>query len=255
VPEYDAFGREIGEDPLAALRQPAAKPEPVEAAAPEPVVAPDPRDAPRPEAVAAPAPAAPERPRFVPPPPRRRPRGLARLVFVLAVLGVAGLVAVSVGERVQTEIDSIVDTPKAEPPAPGVSGGSLIRQANFAKAIAALRRADRGRPLTLRVAPDRIDATLIAKSGRLHQVQVTPGVRLRELGSADGPTGAQRISYAAIDPAAPERLVRAGATRKQPARSIGYLVLSPGSPVRWAAYYKGGRIVLGDAHGRKTRVL
>jgi hypothetical protein len=54
---------------------------------------------------------------------------------------------------------------------------------------------------------------------------------------------------------APERLARAGATRKVPARHIDYLVLSPGPPVAWGAYYKGGRIVLGDAHGHQQRVL
>jgi hypothetical protein len=40
-----------------------------------------------------------------------------------------------------------------------------------------------------------------------------------------------------------------------PAAGIDYLVITPGPPVSWAAYYKGGRIVVGDAHGRKTRVL
>ena len=106
----------------------------------------------------------------------------------------------------------------------------------------------------MRVAPDRIDATLVGRDGRLHQVQITPGGELRELASSDGVPG-RRIAYEAIDPAAPERLVRAGATKKSPAASIDYLVLTAGPPVSWGAYYKGGRIVLGDAHGRKQRVL
>ena len=191
-------------------------------------------------------------------PRRRRRGGMARLVLTLAILGGVGLAVVNVGSRVEGGIDDIVDslptTVDPEPPATGITGDSLVQRSNFAAAVASLKSAGLGRPLSMRVAPDRIDATLLTTGGRLHQVQVTPDGELRELASSDGPQ-AHTVPYAAIDPAAPERLVRAGATRKFPARSIDYLVLSAGPPVSWGAYYKGGRIVLGDAHGRKQRVL
>lgn len=245
MPEYDAFGREIGDDPLAAFREP-VKPKP----AAEPAVAP-------PEAIVAPPEPAAPRLEFVRP-RRRRGRGLAGLIVIVAVLGAAGLVVGAVGMKVEGGIDDIVGSlPTAEPPAQpvtGITGDSLIRHANFAKAVATLSNAGLGRPLTMRVAPDRIDATLIAKGGRLHQVQIAPGGELRELASGDGAPG-RTLAYKAIDTAAPERLVRAGATKKVPARRIDYLVVSAGPPVGWGAYYKGGRIVFGDAHGRKQRVL
>jgi hypothetical protein len=244
VPRYDAFGRKVGDDPLKQFRRSApARPEPAPSVEveTEPVVA------------AGPLPT----PTFVR--QRRRRGGMARLVITLAILGAVGLAVVNVGTRVEGGIDDIVDrlptTVDPEPPATGVTGGSLIRRANFAAAVATLHTAGLGRPLTLRLAPDRIDATLIAKGGRLHQVQIQPGGELRRLASSDGPAGARTVAYGAIDPAAPERLVRAGATKRFPARSIDYLVLTAGPPAGWGAYYQGGRIVLGDAHGRKPRTL
>jgi hypothetical protein len=232
VPKYDAFGREIGDDPLNALR---ATPQPEPRPAPEPIAP------------------APPRPEFVRP-RRRRSGGLARLIVVLATLAVAGIALVSVGTSVEGGLDAItpIDT-RSDPPAPtGITGDSLIRRANFADAVVTLAGSGLGRPLTMRVAPDRIDATLIAKDGRMHQVQITPGGELNELASSDGAPG-RTIPYKAIDPSAPERLVRAGATQTVPAGRIDYLVITAGP--QWAAYYRGGRIVIGDGHGRKQRVL
>src|SRR4051794_734464 len=85
VPEYDAFGREIGEDPLQGFRDPVA---------------------PRPEP--APVVAAPEPVEFVPP-RRRRRRGSARLMVILAGLGVALYAVGSVGVKVEGGIQDVVD--------------------------------------------------------------------------------------------------------------------------------------------------
>ncbi len=253
MPEYDAFGREIGEDPLAALSasvspapaQPAAEPKP---AAVEPAVAEPEPPAP---AVAAPPP---QRPQFVRAPRRRRRGGVASLLVIVAIVAAVGLVsnaAVEKGSDIIKRITPDVAAPRA---ATGLRGASLIRQANFAAAVKTLSAAKLGRPLSIRVAPDRIDATLV-KGRTLHQVQITPDGELRELGSGGAPGTRPAVAYAAIDTAAPERLTRAGATRKQPARSIDYVLLTPGKPITWGAYYKRGRIVIGDAHGRPQRVM
>src|SRR5215207_7499644 len=191
VPEYDAFGREIDDDPLKAFRERAPTPAPAPA---RDEVAEPARTAPWPD----PAPPAPEQP---PPPPwiefvrprRRRRGGMARLLLALAVLGVGAVALLNVGARVEGGIDDIVDRPPATvepdgPAATGVAGASLIRRANFANAVATLEDAGLGRPLALRVAPDRIDATLLAKGGRLHQVQITTDGDLRRLASSDAPT-------------------------------------------------------------------
>ena len=42
---------------------------------------------------------------------------------------------------------------------------------------------------------------------------------------------------------------------RQRAANINYLVLSPGPPQTLGAYFKSGRIVIGDAHGRPQRTL
>jgi hypothetical protein len=242
VPEYDAFGREIGEDPLAAFRAPVT---PAPATEPEVVVAePEPE---RPVAVAAPPPPQPVRPQ------RRRRRGGVASVLVLGAIiagvGLAGNAAVEKGGDI---IQRITPEESGPPPA-GVQAGSLIRADNFDAALKTLQDAGLGRPVMLRVAPDRIDANLV-KGRTLHIVRITPGGELQEFGRSEAGTRGT-VGYRAIDPSAPERLTRAGATRKQPARSIDYVVLTPGPPVTWGAYYKRGRIVIGDRHGRLQRVL
>jgi hypothetical protein len=221
VPEYDAFGREIGDDPLKSFSGAPPRPEPVVSAPP-------------------------------PTPSRRRRRGSARWLVVAAVLGVGLVTVANVGVKVEGGIEDVVEGVGAAPPT-GVKGDSLIREANFAMAVAVLKSSGLGKPLTMRVAPDRIDATLVS-NGRMHEVQVTPSGELHENAVVAAPPG-RTIPYAAIDTAAPQRLVRAGATKQVPAGRIDYLVVTAGPPVSWGAYYKGGRIVIGDAHGRKQRVL
>jgi hypothetical protein len=254
VPEYDAFGREIGEDPLTAFRAP-AKPETAPAAPPAKpeaaAAAPAAKPEANPEPVAVEAAAPPQRLEFVRPPRRRRRGGVASLLVVVAIVAGIGLVGNATVEQGNDVIKRI--TPDVVTPPAGLQAPSLIRQDNFAAALKTMSDAGLGRPASIRVAPERIDATLV-KGGRFHQVQITPGGELREIGTGSAPPR-PAVAYAAIDPAAPERLTRAGATRRQPARSIGYVLLMPGRPVTWGAYYKRGRIVIGDAHGRLQRVL
>jgi hypothetical protein len=237
VPKYDAFGRVIGEDPLAEMRDKPARAEAnVAEAEPGPVVAAPP-------------------PRIEPARPRRRPRrgGFAGLLVIVAVLGGVGLVANTGGGVGGDVIDSITPQEAPSPPV-GVQGRSLVRQANFAAALKTLQGAGVGRPMMLRVAPDRIDATVV-KNGELHQIQITADGELRELGSGAAAGARATVGYGAIDSAAPERLTRAGATRKHHARSIDYVLFTAGPPTTWGAYYKRGRIVIGDRHGRPQRVL
>jgi hypothetical protein len=237
VPEYDAFGREIGTAP---------KPEPVEPVAVEPVVV---EREPAEPVVAAP----PQRLEFVRPQRRRRRGGIAGLVVIAAIVGAVGLAGNATVDKGNDFIKRITPDEVASAPT-GLQADSLIRHENFATAVNTLSGAKLGRPLTIRVAPDRIDATLV-NGGTLHQVQITPDGELRELGSGGAAGTRAVVAYGAIDSAAPERLTRAGATRKQPARSIDYVLLTPGSPATWGAYYKRGRIVIGDRHGHPQRVI
>jgi hypothetical protein len=259
VPKYDAFGREIGDDPLKSLREntnPApAETTRVEVAAPEPETeAWSGEHEPEPVAAAA-EPVFVPRPEFVRP-RRRRGFGLAGLLVLVAGVGAIGLVTNSAVEKGTDLIDRITpelpDVESTAPPPVGLEADSLIREGNFARAMRTLADSGLGRPTSLRIAPERIDAQLL-EGGTLHIVQVTPDGELREFGSSQG--SGRPIAYKAIDPAAPERLVRRGANGKSPPRSINYLVISPGPPQTVGAYFKTGRIVIGDAHGRPQRVL
>jgi hypothetical protein len=255
VPEYDAFGREIDEDPLAALRKATVDPVPAPAAAPVTEAEAEAASVSEPEPAFEPPVPPPQQ--FVRPP--RRHRGLAALLVVGAVVAAVGWGASVVVVKVQdglNGLDGVIGDVAPEAVAPtGLQDRSLILRANFAGALATLRESGLGRPFSLRVAPDRIDATLIGDGGRMHQVQVNADGELRELGSTTGPAR-QTIAFNKIDPAAPERLVRGGAERAGVrARRIDYLVLIAVKPPSWGAYFKGGKIVMGDARGRPQRVL
>ena len=284
--EHDAFGRPIGEDPLDALRG-ATEPdadaereragaerarveaeraraavdrarieverEPVVPSAPEPVVAASPMPEPEPE----PAPVV--RREYVRP-RRRRGRGVViLLVFAIIIVGAVPAVVGFVADEVRDRVDGVLDPPaqgEAARVPVGLERTSLIRRANFANALALLRRENLGRPLTVRVAPDRIDASLITGRGRVSQVQVTFSGSLRQFGSTDTGVRQPGIAIDRIDPGAPERLVRAGARRTdQAVREIDYVLLNPGPGLPWGAYFKGGAIVQGNARGRLQRVL
>ncbi len=119
-----------------------------------------------------------------------------------------------------------------------------------------LRTGGYGRLTNLRVAPDRIDASMLTKDGRLRQVQIVPGGAARVLAtSPTGFTGARTMTMKGIDAGAPQRLTRSAAGRlEQPAGGIDYLVLTEvGAARQWNAYFKGGQIFSADARGRITR--
>jgi len=286
VPEYDAFGREIGEDTLAGWRsgassQPEAlpQPDPVPAApVPEPAT---PTPAPGPAvataggaATADPVATAtaqdttmadalrtPIRPSMSL--PRRRRRSGVRWILALVVLFVAVRFVIGVTGEIRDAVRDIdlpavtVPTPDAPEVAPtGLGAGSLLRPAAFERAIADLRERGIGRIQTLRLAPERIDVSLLTRRGTLVSAQIRAGGELRRFAESGAGFGAlETISYARLDADAPRRLVRAAAGRLgRPVTRIDYLVATYTSgELSWGAYFKGGAIFLGDARGRITR--
>ena len=273
MPEYDAFGREIGEDTLQQWRQGSG------ALPAEPVPAPPQRPQPAPASVTAgdplggpaSAPAAPPqqppaqggRQRVVLAPgmrPRKRRRGMARLIVLLifgwitfnVISGIAG----KVDEVARTITIPNVSRPEAKPPPAGLEPGSLLRPAAFERAIAQIRRRGGGKLENLRVAPERIDATLITDRGTLVNVQVsaTEGYR-RFSESGPGFTASDTVPFSKLDARIPQKVTRAAAERLgSPVGTIDYLVpsLSDGKVV-WGAYFKTGAIFLADARGRIIR--
>jgi hypothetical protein len=210
----------------------------------------------------------------VPPAGRRSPtsRGAARViraVFVLAILvAVLGAVVGTLVDSGVKRVDRFArELAPPQPPAPvqsarpalparGLSSASLLRPAAFARALARLRHGGYGRLTNLRVAPDRIDATMLTGTGGLRQVQIVPGGAVRVLGtSPSGFAGARTMTLKGIDARAPSRLTRSAAGRLEQATSrVDYLVLSEFAGARqWYVYFAGGHSFSADPHGRITR--
>ena len=294
--ELDPFGRRKDENPLASLgwhggdtagaAEPASEPDPVTmfgtAEQPGTVVAQSaPAAAGSDDHTAHRGPRGHDHARPTPRARRRRP--VARLVRAVVVLAVVIAVAGSViGALVDEGVERAdrfardfappdIDVPsvpraagesaggdgaQAQRPPRGLSAGSLLRPAAFGRAIARLRTGGYGRLGNLRVAPERIDATLVTKDGRLRQVQIVPGGAVRVIGTTGaGFAGARTMTMNDIVASAPSRLTRSAARRLGvPAGRVNYLVLSEFAGTRqWNAYFKGGQIFAANERGRITR--
>jgi hypothetical protein len=192
-------------------------------------------------------------------------------VAIVAVIGSVALGAFSSGS-IKERIDDLSDvelpnfespnseslvTP-AEPEPAGLSGASLLAQRNLAPALRRLRTSGLGRLKSLSIRPERIDAQLLTKAGRLRSVQYGYDGKLRTLNlSGAGFGGSPTIPFRRANSAAPQRLVRSAAGRlEKPATQVGYVVLvNAGAPAVWTVVMQGGEQFLGDARGRITRRL
>ena len=271
MPEYDAFGREIGEDTLSQWKQgssalPPSEPAPQRPATPAPaaVTAGDPLGSPVAAQAALPQAAAPQArrpPAFDPGLRRRRRRRRGTKLGLLLVVGwiafnLVGTLVDKVEEAART-----ITVPNLSPPAPaevptGLGAGSLLRPAEFERALGDIRRRDIGRLQHLRVAPERIDATLHTPRSTLVNVQVSTADGFRRFSeSSPGFPATNTIPYGRLDPRAPQRLTRAAAERlRKPVTEINYLVPSASEgKITWGAYFKNGAYFLADARGRITR--
>jgi hypothetical protein len=228
VAEYDAFGRRVGEDPLAELGWRIAD-APAEPARPAPVAAPV----------------------FV----RRRPRRRRRrhvLVYVLPLAAAGALLVYGAGGAVEEITGSLPAAPQPERVPAGLEEGSLIGVAGFDDALRRLRTARLGRLTLLRVAPDRIDARLLTRRGRLRNVQIRHDGALRDFGASAGGFGfVDTIPFARVHVAAPERLTRAAARRLGVRLDrVDFLVLTTAG---WSVVFEGGRQFQGDRQGQIVR--
>jgi hypothetical protein len=238
----DPFGREQGEDPLAAMGW--ARPADTQTtAAAADVAAPEQPD----EAVRLHA----RREQIVPgiPGQQRRRGGLGCAVAVIAVLFIGSIAAVVI-PVVVTTVDEVRDAipqvptvpavpkPGGTGPAPsgeaprGLERRSLLRRENLAPALRRLRRLTDGAPIRFGQASWRGDADVYASGG--------------------GGEGVATFGWSRLDPAAPARIVRA-ATRGKRAASFDYLVLMRLSDVSWSGFLRrGGGTFNASADGRRV---
>jgi hypothetical protein len=270
VPEYDAFGREIGENTLSGLAgdAPPAQPTPQ----------PQPAPAPTPEQAAA----TPKQVTFsvpegapvtvVPGARRRRAGGIGCLVglLILGVVVAGPVIAIftfvgSASEVIDDVTDAIdsetldipeVTPPDATPPPVGITGRSLIAKDNFAGALQRLRKEDVRRLGLVRLAPERLDVTAV-RGGKQRLMQIRADGELVKFDATPGGTP-RPLALSELDPAAPARLVRGSAERyRVNPKGIDYLVASPSGDGghAWVAYFKNGTYIQGDARGRVVRKI
>jgi hypothetical protein len=279
VPEYDAFGREIGENTLAGLGDDsgATKPAPqAESAAPAPTPAASDgwteAAPPRPEPEAAPAQVTFSLPEGAPvtvmPGGRRRRAGglgcLVGLVILAAVVAGPVIAIVSIVGSASDVIDDVTDAidpdtldlPGVADPPTGITGRSLIAEDNLAAALRRIEQAGFAKAERVTVWPDRLGAdTVKGGKGRSIQIRHDGEVTRGDPSRKNAPFGTIRL--ASLDPAAPARLVRGSAERyRVKPKGIGYVIASAGPEpgnLQWRAYFKNGIYVEGDAKGRVIR--
>ena len=256
VPEYDAFGREIGEDTLAGLggdSRARARPAPEREPKPEaPAAEPPPRN---------PAPTfTVQRPSM---PRRRSGAGVGCLIgLVILAVVVVGPVIALVGfvddagdtiDEITGTIDGIAPDPDRVAPV-GVTGASMVSRANFAQALARMQSARLGRLTFIRLSPDRVSAQFV-KGSRQRNAQIDFEGDFERGALTRGAPVATALALKAIDPGAPARLVRGSRRFGTRPKGIDYLVLtpSPGAGARWVAYFKNGVYVEGDLRGKVVR--
>lgn len=269
VAERDPFGRLRNEDPLEFLGRRSNGTEPVDeavagAAAPEPRA-----DGGEPRAHSSLDPA--------------RVAGIARRVVkvfiaigVLALVGgvVAALMFAAHSATMRgpvVHVERAVEAPPvgpnavrgAIPPAAasgaatptGLQARSMLLRRNLAPALRRLAASGLGRLRTLSIRPERFDAQLLTRGGRLRSVQGVAGRLTTFATSGPGLGRLDTIAFARVDAAAPGRLARGAAERLHvPTSHVDYVALvGSGSALTWSVVLRGGAQFLADAHGRITR--
>jgi hypothetical protein len=146
------------------------------------------------------------------------------------------------------------DLSKKKAPAPaaaprGLARGSLLRASTFRPAIAEIRRtAPAGARLSrLRVAPDRVDAEVLARGKAITLTKAwDSGATIESTTPAtDSDT---LLPWNRLDAAAPQRFAVAVGPR-----DVDYLVLQDVVDLRWRAFLAGGEQVTAPPDGRSLR--
>lgn len=206
----------------------------------------------------------------------RLTRVLLAVVLPIAIIGGVAASLVSVGSNVTDQVDNfrtaistgldsitvptvpVPETPAvpATPPT-GFGEGSLLLKSNFAAALRTLS-SEGARAQYVRVAADRINASIITAGGEMRNVQVTWQDELRRLSSTAAPGGVRTFALSSLTRAAPFRLSRSAAGRaKRAPASVDYLVTVEAlGRLGWTVVLKnGGGQYLADGGGRITRKI
>lgn len=185
---------------------------------------------------------------------------LAVVIFLAVVGAIAGGVHTnSVSVSIPSVSVPAVQSPPTSTPTPSTPGtassGSLLHQPAFAAAVKTL--APLGSLTLLRVASDRLDATLALPGQRLREAEYRSGSGWSVLATSPGATGTPVVARASVDTSAPARIAAAAQRRLHRAAStINYLVLlKVAGSLQWETYFTDGAHASADAHGRGLHVV
>ena len=198
--------------------------------------------------------------------------GVGRIVKTVFVLVIIAVIVSSLGGLMsfsETVVDGVSDLPDqvglpveggsggesaAEPV--GLAAGSMLLRSNLEPALRRMRTGGLGRLKSLSIRPERIDAQLLTKDGRLRSVQQRFDGKLTSLSLSGGGFGAlPTIPFSRADPAVASRLARSAAERVGRAVSdVDYVMLINIAPESvWTIVMKSGGQFIADARGRITR--
>jgi hypothetical protein len=269
--DRDAFGRKKGEDGLDGLgwgssgtTTPGSMSTPT--AAPTPV---DPNMTTPPRPMATQSPTRRDMPVIV-----RDRRGGGRWIFLAVVAlsmggAIVGLVnGASTVDKIKIPTFTVPDTsssgntstttapqsadPESSKPPKQVESLKLLTPGGLKAGLKLLERDVPGKLESFRLAPDRIDVTVVRGSKRVI-AQLTPDAEaVNVITTQDDPGGGfETTDYNQIDIGAPARLIRAADERTKESRDgVNYLLFGFAGEVGWNLYYKDGKFVKGDQHGR-----
>jgi hypothetical protein len=142
-------------------------------------------------------------------------------------------------ERDGSEGDEERPARPARPPR-GLERASLLRRGNLAPALRRLRRLTKSSRVDLiRIDAQSIVVTVPLSGGRTRLARATWDGEGEVVSTSPGGGGRGSYPWSAIDPSAPNRIVRA-ATRGRSSSSFDYLVLIDAAGLRWSAFLKRG---------------
>lgn len=153
---------------------------------------------------------------------------------------------------------SAIVTPKpAQPakpagPAPqGLNATSLLRAENLRPALASAKQlAGGGRITNLRLDAARLNVQVATPSGDLVIMTAQAGQPAQVVTRVEGGASTRDgVRFSDINPAAPERLVRAAGAAGTGSKAVNYLVIQP-ALAPWALHTMGGARVAADASGK-----
>jgi len=190
--------------------------------------------------------------------PRRPSEGL--LLGVWALVTLVAVVLVLMRQEDKAVNDPVQKAARGE--VAGLAPLSLMTADRLRQAMAKLHdRAPGGRIINLRVAPTRVDAELALPGYKAARYQVDTGLGVSQSGT--GETTEKGLRFSAVDPAAPQRILRkVNAKSGTKPGDVDYAVLIADSTAPrdsdWSLFLARGtrpdrRSYIADLHGRDVR--